>query len=56
MTKISLNIDELQLEQRELNLFLSSPSAYSDPDYTKKNKRLTELDNILEKASLRKKL
>ena len=56
MTKISLNIDDLQLEQLELNSFLSLPSAYSDPDYTKKNKRLNELNNILEKANLRKNL
>jgi len=56
MTKISLNIDELQLEKNELSSFLSSPSAYSDPDYTKKNKRLTELDNILKKAKLRETL
>jgi len=56
MTKITLNIKELQLERNELNLFLSSPSAYSDPEYTTKNKRLTELDNLLEKANLRKTL
>lgn len=56
MVRISLNIDELQLEKDELNSFLSSPSAYSDPEYTKKNRRLTELDNILEKAKLRQTL
>lgn len=56
MVRISLNIDELQLERNEINSFLSSPSAYTDPEYTAKNKRLTELDNILEKASLRQKL
>ena len=56
MTRISLNINKLQLEQNELSLFLSSPSAYNDPEYTTKNKRLTELENILEKAKLRQKL
>jgi peptide chain release factor 1 len=56
MTKISLNIDELKLERDEITSFLSSPSAYSDPDYTSKNKRLAELDTILEKAALREKL
>lgn len=56
MTKISLNITELELEKTELDLFLSSPNAYADPDYTKKNKRATELNNILEKANLRKTL
>jgi peptide chain release factor 1 len=56
MTRIFLNIDELQLERDGLDSFLSSPSAYSDPEYTLKNKRLTELDGILEKANLRQTL
>lgn len=56
MANIAINIDELQLEKTELSSFLSSPSAYSDPDYTSKNKRLTELENILNIATLRKKL
>ncbi len=56
MAKISLNIDELQLEKTELSSFLSSPSAYTDPNYTAKNKRLTELEKILEKAILRQTL
>lgn len=56
MARISLNIKELQLEKDELNSFLSSPSAYSDPEYTTKNKRLTELDNLIEKATLRQTL
>lgn len=56
MVRISLDIDELQREKNELGSFLSSPTAYSEPDYTKKNKRLTELDNILEKATLRQSL
>lgn len=56
MSKISLNINELQLEKTELTSFLSSPSAYTDPDYTAKNKRLSELDNVLDKAILRQTL
>ncbi len=56
MVKLSINIDELLLERNELGLFLSKPSAYSDPDYSQKHKRLTELDNILEKAHLRQSL
>ena len=56
MAKISLNIAELNLEKTELDLFLSSPTAYADPDFTKKNKRSTELNNILEKANLRQTL
>jgi len=56
MAKISLNIPGLQLERDELNSFLSSPSAYADPDYTSKNKRLAELENIITKATLRQTL
>lgn len=56
MPKISLNIDELKTEKQELDDFLSRPDAYSDPDFTKKNKRLTELQNILEKGILRETL
>ena len=56
MAIISINIDELQLEKSELTSFLSSPSAYSDPSFTAKNKRLTELEAILEKAIQRQTL
>lgn len=56
MAKIALNINELQLEKTELTSFLSSPSAYTNPDYTAKNKRLSELENVLEKAILRQTL
>ena len=56
MPKISLNIDELTAEKQELGEFLASPTAYNDPDYTTKNKRLTELEAILEKANLRQTL
>lgn len=56
MPKISLNIDELTAEQKELDAFLARPDAYSDPSFTQKNKRLTELQNILEKATLRETL
>ncbi len=56
MPKISLNIDELTTEQQELDAFLARPDAYSDPDFSKKNKRLLELQNILEKANLRQTL
>jgi len=56
MAKISLNIDELQLEKTELTSFLSSPSAYIDPEFSAKNKRLVEIDILIEKATLRQKL
>ncbi|MFZ1301990.1 MAG: peptide chain release factor 1 [Candidatus Microsaccharimonas sp.] len=56
MPKIALNIDELTVEQQELDAFLARPDAYSDPEFSQKNKRLIELQNILEKANLRKTL
>ena len=46
----------MQLEKTELSSFLSSPTAYTDPDYTAKNKRLSEIDNVLDKAILRQNL
>lgn len=56
MPKISLNIDELQAEKVQLGEFLARPDAYSDDAYTSKNKRFTELDGILEKATRRQTL
>jgi peptide chain release factor 1 len=53
MPKISLNLSELTAEKRELGNFLASPNAYSDPDFSGKNKRFTELEGIIEKATLR---
>jgi peptide chain release factor 1 len=53
MPKISLNIDELNAEKQELGEFLASPTAYSDPEFTAKNKRLSELEAIIEKVNLR---
>ncbi len=47
MAKIQLNLEQLQSEQVELNSFLSRPDAYADPDFTKKTKRLNELETII---------
>jgi len=56
MPKINLNIDELTAERTALGHFLTSPSAYSSPEFTAKNKRFTELELILEKATRRSQL
>ena len=56
MPKINLNIAELTREKEELDAFLARPDAYSDADFSKKNKRLIELQTILEKAHLRETL
>ena len=53
MPRIELNIDELTAEKQKLSDFLAQPDAYSDPDFTKKNKRFTELENIIAKATER---
>jgi len=53
MPKINLNMEDLSQEKRELSDFLSSPDAYSDPNFTTKNKRFTELETVLEKAQQR---
>lgn len=53
MPKINLDINELTTEKRSLSDFLASPNAYSDPEFSSKNKRLTELEGIIEKATLR---
>jgi len=50
MPRIELNIDELTAEKQALSDFLAQPDAYNDPDFTKKNKRFTELESIIAKA------
>ncbi len=56
MPKINLNIDELNTEKQLLGDFLATPSAYSDPNFTIKNKRFSELESIIEKVTLRNSL
>jgi len=53
MPRIELNIAELNAEKQALDNFLARPDAYSDPEFSKKNKRLIELQNLLEKGTLR---
>ncbi|MEO5949036.1 MAG: peptide chain release factor 1 [Candidatus Saccharimonas sp.] len=53
MPTIKLNIAELNAEKQTLGEFLASPTAFSDPAYTTKNKRFTELDGIIAKANER---
>lgn len=53
MPKINLNIDELNTEKQVLGEFLATPTAYSDPEFTTKNKRFSELEAIIEKVTLR---
>lgn len=53
MPKINLNLDELSNEKQLLGDFLATPTAYSDPDFTTKNKRFSELEAIIDKVTLR---
>lgn len=56
MPKISLNIEELQAEKQSLGDFLARPDAYSDPEFSGKNRRLTELEAIISLAHERETL
>ncbi|OYX44205.1 peptide chain release factor 1 [Candidatus Saccharibacteria bacterium 32-49-12] len=56
MSKISLNLNDLTTEKAGLAEFLSSPNAFSDPEFTKKNKRFSELESIIEKVTERNEL
>lgn len=56
MPKIELNLDKLRAEYAEIRDFLSTPTAYSSPDFTAKNKRFSELEKIIEKGELRETL
>lgn len=47
MGLISIDVDALKLEKHELESFLALPNAFSDPEYTLKTKRLSELDGII---------
>jgi len=47
MSRIQLDLPKLKAEEAELTSFLSRPDAFSDPHYTKKTKRLSELGEII---------
>jgi len=53
MPRIDINTEELIAEKQSLGEFLASPTAFSDPAFTAKNKRFTELDGIIAKATER---
>ncbi|AGL62442.1 peptide chain release factor 1 [Candidatus Saccharimonas aalborgensis] len=56
MPTINLNLADLKAEKQSLANFLAQPNAYADPEYTAKNKRFSELDAIIAKASEREHL
>lgn len=56
MPLLNLDITQLKQERDDISSFLSRPDAFSAPDFTSKNKRLSELEGIIEKAEEEAKL
>lgn len=56
MVKVSLNLEDLQIEQQQLSDFLATPTAFNDPEFSKKNKRFTELETLIGLAKKRNQL
>lgn len=56
MTRVFLSLDNLRTEQAELMSFLSSHEAFNDPSFATKNRRLAEIEQLLEKGQRRNKL
>lgn len=50
MEQIPVNIDELKSEKQALTEFLANPEAYADPEFSTKSRRLSELDNLIQKT------
>lgn len=56
MPKIQLDISALTTEKDELTSFLARPDAFNDPGFAAKNRRLIEVQDIIDKASRREAL
>lgn len=56
MTTISLDIKALEQEHADLTAFLADPNAYSDPEFTNKNKRFNEVESLLSMGKRREQL
>lgn len=56
MPKIVLNLDELTDERQRLSEFLATPNAYSDPQFSTKNKRFSELESLIKIARQRERI
>lgn len=53
---ITLDLASLETEYQAISKFLAQPNAYADPAYTLKNKRFTELQELISLAEQRDKL
>ncbi len=47
MSNLDLDFDALKSERAELTEFLSQPDAYADKNFAAKNRRLSEIDNLV---------
>ena len=56
MAQIALHLDDLVAERQILADFLAQPTAYSNPEFTTKNKRFSELETLIAKATERQQL
>ena len=56
MAQISLDLASLQAEYVSLGDFLASPDAYSDPQFGTRNKRFSELEQLIALAKKREQL
>lgn len=56
MAQISLDLASLQAEYASLGDFLASPDAYSDPQFSTRNKRFSELEQLIALAKKREQL
>jgi peptide chain release factor 1 len=53
MPSINLDINELIEEKKNLTDFLAQPNAYADAEFSSKNKRLSELEAVIERLQYR---
>lgn len=56
MQDIKIDLDALKNEKKEIEDFLSSANAFSDPSFKQKNKRLIELNDLIELETKKRKL
>lgn len=53
---MNLDFDALEAEKKQITDFLSQPDAYADPDFAAKNRRLTEVEELISLGKKRKQL
>lgn len=56
MPKINLSLNDLEAEHQSLGDFLARPDAFSDPEFSSKNKRFSELEDLINLARKRDQL